>query len=747
MECPSPASGALGSSHVSPATGVAPFRTFVHLDRLKRKLSLVAPVERGDSSLASRAAAEPRCAADDVFAFEPDARADAFGAAESLGLSQPTDDGEYDEFAFDAHDLDCAARVPARRPAAERVRDAPRGAAWLCAGGALNARASPASSSFRSGALSSPVPLAASADASDIGDDARRAPRACGALAAGASPASGAAQSTPASSPRVGGEGWGARTAQPSLFGSTACSPSKPHRAREHAERARAPASPSSPHAVRPLRTLAACDAPAPARAPSAGARAPPHSAPPAALAAAAVDEASERERAYPPATHQLLAVLAHCVTAAISHADEAEVSSDSEDEGRAGGDEAKNGARHRRCGSAERPARAGKCALADVHDDARRAILTGAPGAVPSAVALLLEQGADVDAIDADRNSPLYLACHLAAPADALAVSRMLVRRRAHPNPRRRGLTPLNYALRRGHAALARLLLEAGAYPLRWIDERAASAPPAPAAARPRAAAAASAPAAPCGRPSCPQLSVFARAHGFWPEALCAMLCRLDAAVDEGSVPIVEGLLMHGCPPNERDAHGRTPLFRAVSAQQRLPLVLALLGGGAHAETRDACGTHVLAAPIIRNDAQTVRALLKYRADPLADEAGVRIDQFALQNSTSPAVQALLARCAAHALGSRAHGEGAREHAGSQRRAPSGALGAAPARAQRCHGSGVNGVVNSTSQSASPSPSPPRVGASIGVASSLAARRPAPPPPLPPLPAVDDDPSVFDFD
>jgi len=242
------------------------------------------------------------------------------------------------------------------------------------------------------------------------------------------------------------------------------------------------------------------------------------------------------------------------------------------------------------------------------------------------------LEAGAHPDALDADGNFALYLAVHLRCAREALACAAHLLRHGADPNQRRRGRTALNFAVEREQPQMVRMLLDHGAFPLRRVADGAA----------PKGAA--------------PQLGLtvaaFAHAHGFADAARAALQARLTEAVASGDAVAIDGILDGGCPANVRDSQGRTPLIRAVQERAPLAVVTALLQGGAAADARDTSGTHVLAVPIIRNDAPLVRALLKYRADPLAKEDGVRMDVFAQRNSTNKEVQRLLARCATHASG-----------------------------------------------------------------------------------------------
>lgn len=710
-----------GSSRPSPARVC---RTFQHVDKLKRKLSLIAPADTrshrsspercGLSAGGSIGACAVAGRSVDEFAFEEphagdDDEADVFAF-------EPHAEPVRDEFAFvpsDSEDDDDDERAVPVWPSRPPARDGQRAAAWPRAGASRSAHASPANSTLNSGAVSSPAAARGGrAESDDVAaGKSARPPPSTREPSAGASGCQSGCRSGPCTPSRA------ASSASPS-----------PRRAHAPSALAKQPSPLSARQGAQRISPSARCTPPGarPAADGGGGGVAPAKTA--AELAA---------ERALPPATTQLLAVLSHCVSADVWHADEAEISSDESDAsgapqrphdvgaGLAEGQRAASPP-GRRAHTAR--VRTNKCALAEVAPHVRAALLRS-PAAggccVLAAVELLLEQGADVDAVDADRNFPLYLACHLPAEPDALAVSRTLLRRRAHPNERRRGLTPLNYALRRGHAELARVLLQHGGYPLRWTDAPQA----APAVRRGGSANGANGGASGArGRLSSPLLRSFAQARGFWPLALSTMLRLLNEAVDEGAVPVVEGLLIHGCPPNEKDAHGRTPLFRAVAVQQRPQLVLALLRGGAHAETRDGFGTHVLAAPIIRNDAPTVRALLKYRADPLADEEGVRLDQFAAHYSTSSAVQLLLSRCAAHALALRA--------------APARAGAPAEARAGRQAGGGPQFAV-SRAGAAALGASPVAARARGACAASMRQT-----PALPPPPGLEgEDQSVFEFD
>ena len=81
--------------------------------------------------------------------------------------------------------------------------------------------------------------------------------------------------------------------------------------------------------------------------------------------------------------------------------------------------------------------------------------------------VALLLERGAEVDAVDALAGTPLHVACdvRLADPAEQLAVLRLLLDLGANVNAvANHDVTPLHRATRARNPAAVKLLLEHGA-------------------------------------------------------------------------------------------------------------------------------------------------------------------------------------------------------------------------------------------------------------------------------------------
>lgn len=322
-----------------------------------------------------------------------------------------------------------------------------------------------------------------------------------------------------------------------------------------------------------------------------------------------------------PSATATLLAVLTASVgDSAVVDADEAEISSDEDDVGRRGA-----GAGAGRGAVRSQPA----------HEETAVQAVQEAGGSVADAVQNALEAGADPNAVDADCNAALYLAAHVRSEETATACVRSLLKAAAEPNARRRGGTPLNFALERGSARLVQLLLGNGGYPLRRLAGPGEKLP----AARRR-------------------LLPFAQAAGHGDEARRALVRRLNDALLAGQVAVVEGLVFHGCPVNRADDGGRTPLLQAIAHNCDAAVVTALLDGGARADVRDASGTHALALPIMRNDAPVVRALLKYRANPLATEDGVRLDAFAQRTCSDREVLRLINACTAHALGARTRTE-----------------------------------------------------------------------------------------
>lgn len=74
--------------------------------------------------------------------------------------------------------------------------------------------------------------------------------------------------------------------------------------------------------------------------------------------------------------------------------------------------------------------------------------------------VQVLLDAGANIEEVAADRYSPLLLASH----SDHLALTRYLLQRGANPNASTLGYTALHTAVLRGNVALVQLLVDAGA-------------------------------------------------------------------------------------------------------------------------------------------------------------------------------------------------------------------------------------------------------------------------------------------
>ena len=193
----------------------------------------------------------------------------------------------------------------------------------------------------------------------------------------------------------------------------------------------------------------------------------------------------------------------------------------------------------------------------------------------LPLAVCELLACGADASAVDADANTPLFLALHIPDIRAALSVIHELLRRGANPNEaRRHGATVLHHALALGRAPLVQRLLRNGAYPYRSGSSPTIT-----------ATGAITSPTPP------PRLDAFAAAHGFGPEAEQLMRAALRTAAAGDDLRAARGLLQHGCPADNQ------LLYTLVRKRRNPKLVRALLAFKADPNTTDKLQTHVCKA------------------------------------------------------------------------------------------------------------------------------------------------------
>ena len=88
-----------------------------------------------------------------------------------------------------------------------------------------------------------------------------------------------------------------------------------------------------------------------------------------------------------------------------------------------------------------------------------------------------------------------------------------------------------------------------------------------------------------------------------------------LFAAVEQGSVEVVQALLSHGADVNKSDKHGKTALF-AAAEQGNVEVVQALLSHGADVNKSDSDGWTALFAAAEQGSVEVVQALLSHGAD-----------------------------------------------------------------------------------------------------------------------------------
>ncbi len=180
-----------------------------------------------------------------------------------------------------------------------------------------------------------------------------------------------------------------------------------------------------------------------------------------------------------------------------------------------------------------------------------------------------LLANGADVNAPDALRQLPL----HLAAAGGHKRICERLIAEGADVNAAdHRGFTPLHLAAANGYLTVAEALLAAGAE----VNTRAN----------------------PGGAP-----------RDTWESS------PLHSAAEAGFRAMVELLLKHGAEINARDRGGRTPLVRALGADQRV-IVRLLLEKGSDPNVLDAEGQSALLWAVVGKQAPMVALLLEHGAD-----------------------------------------------------------------------------------------------------------------------------------
>ena len=237
----------------------------------------------------------------------------------------------------------------------------------------------------------------------------------------------------------------------------------------------------------------------------------------------------------------------------------------------------------------------------------ARATDATQLPGAVNDVLAL----GANVNACDADGNSPLWLALHIPNSRAALSVMHNLLRRGADPNTRRHGSSLLSHALSLRRTAIVQRLLRDGAVPHKSGGVS--------------------------RLPHEGLLSTFAAAHGFEEEAKKHMRRGLIFAARQGDCRAVRGWLQYGCPPDHQ------LMIELVRQRADPSLVSALLACGADPNATDRGGTHPLTIASLHGDVYTARALLASGADPHALEDNISILTLAKQHCAPATLIALM--------------------------------------------------------------------------------------------------------
>ena len=116
-----------------------------------------------------------------------------------------------------------------------------------------------------------------------------------------------------------------------------------------------------------------------------------------------------------------------------------------------------------------------------------------------------------------------------------------------------------------------------------------------------------------------------------------------LFAAAEQGNVEVVQALLSHGADVNESDEHGKTALH-AAAEQGNVEVVQALLSHGADVNESDADGSTALFAALGQGNVEVVQALLSHGADVNKSDAyGWTALHAAVEQGNVEVVQALL--------------------------------------------------------------------------------------------------------
>jgi ankyrin repeat protein len=215
-------------------------------------------------------------------------------------------------------------------------------------------------------------------------------------------------------------------------------------------------------------------------------------------------------------------------------------------------------------------------------------------------AVKRLLAKGVSLDFFTAEGQTPLGHCLMTVAVDCVLTITKLLLRGGADPNltvtvayeqDEQERTGPLELALGRGLPELVLLLLKHGATPQR------------------------------AARVNEYQLLQYAREGHFTSLATDMLRRSMCTAVAAGDAAQVAVLASHGADCEDVDEHGRSLLHRALSGSrrsdsERVTVVEALLASGARPNRADTLGVVPLCFPILRNDNELVKTLLRHGAE-----------------------------------------------------------------------------------------------------------------------------------